>query len=313
MCSRAVSTRTQSRWGWLLLGFPLIGATELQAHLAQRAAAPTLVDFVRAKDAAGPIDADATVVFAPRWADPLGRSAFADLFTNDIARAAPADLARFAHVLEVAEKGAYEPELAAWPVTWEKSVGRLVLRMHENQAFSKIQDGLMRRAGTERMLVSQAGKDCPLTRGAPSAAAWGVATPAVRYACPGGAVGIVVIPDLEYRLRTCLLVPAGPTPTRIRFVDVGFGTSLRFAYGLHTEGERGLTGAPVDLRVLVQTDRDDDSVQDVELGQDTHVDGQGWKYLEVPTPALHDQTGDLHVEVRSNGSRRPFCFEAFAR
>lgn len=308
-----MSTRLQSRWGWLLLGFPLLGATELQAHLAQRAAAPTLVDFVRAKDAAGPIAADDTVVFAPRWADPLGRSAFSELFASDLLRAAPADLARFAHVLEVAEKGAHEPELQAWPLQWEKTVGRLTLRMHENRAFSKIEDPLMSRAGTERLLVSQGGKDCPLSRGTASAATWGVPTPAVRYGCPGGVVGMVVIPDFEYRLRRCLIVPAGPSPTRVRFVDVAFGGAVRIAYGLHTEGERALSGEPVELRVLVQTDLEDGGAKDVELGKDTHIDGQGWKYLDVPTLALRGQTGDLHVEVSSRGAHRPLCFEAFAR
>lgn len=309
----AVSTRLQSRWGWLFLGFPLLGVTELQAHLAQRAAAPAAVDFVRAKDAAGPLAADDTVVFAPRWADPLGRAAFADRFANDRARAAPADLARFAHVLEVAEKGAHEPELGAWPVQWEKPVGRLVLRLHENPTFAKIADPLMPRVGTDRLQVTQSDRDCPLLHGTASAGTWGVATPSVRYGCGGGAVGMVVVPDQEYRLRHCLLVPAGPAPTRVRFVDVAFGGAVRLAYGLHTEGERTLNNAPVQLRVLVQTDTADGGTRDVELGNDTHEDGQGWKYLDVATPSLRGQTGDLHVEVSSAGAHRPVCFGAFTR
>lgn len=308
-----MSTRLQSRWGWLFLGFPLLGVTELQAHLAQRAAAPTAVDFVRAKDAAGPIAADETVVFAPRWADPLGREAFSELFAGDLERAAPADLAKYAHVLEVAERGARETELGAWPVQWEKPVGRLTLRMHDNPTFSKVTDALMPRVGTDRLVVTQGGKDCPLVRGTASAGAWSIPTPAVRYACSGGAVGHVVIPDQEYRLRHCLLASAGPAPLRIRFVDVAFGGSVRVAYGLHSEGERQLTGAPVDLRVLVQTDASDGSVTDVELGKDTHRDGEGWKYLDVATASLRGQTGDLHVELVSTGAHRPVCFEAFAR
>ena len=312
-CAPPVSTRLQSRWGWLLLVFPLIGVGELQAHLTQRAAAVTAVDYARARTEAGPLGPDDTIVFAPRWADPVGREAFPAMFAHDLLRAAPAELSRFEHVLEIASHGATEPELAAWPVQWEKTVGKLTLRMHDNRDFSKVVDPLTNRVGTDRLIVSQGGKDCPLQRGNATAQAWGPATPAVRYACAAGAVGQVVVPDLSYRLRYCLFTPASPTPIRLRFVDVPFGSLVRVAYGLHTDDERSLSGAPVTLRALVQTDTAGGGVEDVELGRIEHHDGEGWRTSDVPTPKLVGQTGDLHLEVSSTGGRRPFCFEAFAR
>lgn len=296
-----------------MLAFPLIGAGELQAHLAQRAAAVTAVDYARARTEVGPLGPEDTLVFAPRWADSVGREAFPAVFANDLGRAAPADLTRFAHVLEISAHGAVEPELAAWPVQWEKTVGKLTLRMHDNQDFSKVVDPLMNRVGTDRLIVTQGGKECPLQRGTATAGAWGPATPAIRYACPTGGVGQVVIPDLGYRLRYCLFTPASQTPTRLRFVDVPFGSLVRVAYGLHTDDERSLTGAPVTLRALVQTDAEGGGVEDVELGRIEHRDGEGWRSSDIPTPKLAGQTGDLHVEVSATGGRRPFCFEAFAR
>lgn len=308
-----MTTRPQTRWGWLLLAFPVLGVGELQAHLAQRAAAPTEIDFARAKSEAGPLGPDDTVVFAPRWADPVGRQAFGDLFASDPSRAAPADLSRYAHVLEVAVDAAREPELESWPVQWEKKVGKLVLRMHDNAGFSKIVDPLSHRFGTERLVVTQGGKECPLQRAAPSAGPWGPATPGVRYACAGSMVGAMVIPDLSYRLRHCLFTPASKVPIRLRFVDVPFGAVVKVAYGLHTDDERALKGADVTFRALVQTDAEAGGARDVELGSVVHHDGDGWRTFEVPTPALLGQTGDLHFEVSSAGARRPFCFEAYAR
>lgn len=307
-----MSSRPQSRWGWLLLAFPLIGVGELQAHLAQRAAAVNEVDYARARTEVGSLGPDDAVVFAPRWADPLGRQAFADLYTSDPSRAAPADLARYAHVLEVAIRGSVEPDVAGWPIQWEKNLGKLTLRMRDNQEFRKVVDPLLPRFGTDRLQLTHGGKECPLQKGGAQGGPWGPATGAVKYACAEGAVSMVVVPDLGYRLRRCLFTPASPTPTRLRFVDVPFGAEIRVAYGLHTDDERNLNGAPVTLRVLVQTDAAG-GISDVELGRIEHHDGDGWQTAAVATPKLLGQTGDLHLEISSSGAHRPFCFEAYAR
>lgn len=308
-----MSPRLQKRWGWLLLGFPLIGLVELTAHVVQCKNALAESDFVRAERAAGGLATDDAVVFAPRWTEQLGRKAFADYTRADLARAAPPDLARFHHVLEVSARGDREPDVAGWPVQWERKVGKLTLRMLENGAFNGSEDDLLDRMGTARLTVTQNGRDCALQKGAASASGWSLPTPATRYACGSGAVGVVVVPDLAYRLRQCLLVPATALPTRLRFLDVSFGSALRFAHGLHTEGERALTGAPVTTRVLVQTDGPTGEPRDVELGTNVHTDGQGWVTFEVPTPSLRGQIGDLYVEISAPGGHRPYCISGFAR
>ena len=291
----------------------MIGVVELQAHLAQRRAVLGLADFERARAEAGPLGAEDEIVFAPRWIAPVGREAFAEVFAADRARAAPADLARFEHALEISAHGQTEPELSGWPVRSQKSVGKLTLRWRDNPTFSKVQDLLFDRVGTERFGVTQGSRDCALQRGSENAGTWGLPTPALRYGCSGGAVGMVVVPDLEYRLRHCLVVPASATPTRVRLADVPFGAQLRFAYGLHTEGERGLQGAPVTLRVLVRAEDTAGGTRDVELGHITHQDGDGWRTFEVATEALRGQVGDLDLEISSPGSKRPFCLSGFVR
>lgn len=301
-----------SKWGWLLLFVPLWGVGELQAHFVQTSRAIAEADLAHVRSEVGPLGPDDVVAFAPRWLDPAGRAAFADALGGDLTRTSPADYARFSRAFEVAIGGAGEPDLAGWPVEWEKSIGKLTLRLRQNKSWSTIQDRLFTRVGSDKMSVSQGEHECALSRGAPNAGAWDVPTPGVRYNCPGGAVGMVVVPGLDFRLRHCLLVPAGGTPTRIRLRDVVFGTSLRFAHGLHVVHERDRNGPPIDVRVFVQTDTPGGGTHDVDLGRAVHTDGDGFTSFDIATP-LAGQVGDLFVEVSSSGNKRAYCMEGFAR
>lgn len=294
---------------WLLVLVPLCGLAELGAHLAQVRGAVREDDLREARALVGTLEEDDVVVFAPRWLDQTGRAAFADALSP--AQGAPTDYQRYARAFEIGVRGAQEPDVAGWMVQWEKQAGPLTVRLRHNRDYEPIRDALFERVGTEKMQVSQSGRDCVLQRSNAQAGAWSPPVPAVRYNCAGGAVGTVVIPDLEYRLRRCVLIPAGPTPTRIRLIDVAFGRALRFAHGLHIEGERTRSGPPIELRVLVQTDSED-GVKDIELGRETHHDGEGWRAFEITTP-LAGQIGDLYLEVQSSAAKRPYCVEGFVR
>ena len=249
------------------------------------------------------------VVFAPDWADPLGREYFGDKLAGIVDEARPDDT-RFARAFEVSIRGAHDPELAEWKKVATQKTGAVTITTLENPAPAHLFDDLLLHASPEGMRVTQGNAECRWVHGATTAGGLGSgpSIPGDRFVCPsGGFVGVSVIHDNGDRPRRCFYAP--PTggrgaPVQIRFENVAFGSALHGHAAMQFANERFRTDPPV-----VLTLRANDRL----LGKITHVDGDGWKGFELVTTELAGQKGELVAEVTSPMAARQFCFEADTR
>jgi hypothetical protein len=304
---------TLKRWAFLLV--PAVGLLELGLHVREANSAVSEQDWAAARAALeAQAKPDDLVVFAPRWIDPLARQHFGSKIAS-VAREARGDETSFARAIEVSARGIHAPELAVWRKVGEQKVGAFTLTTLENPSPAKVIDDLVVHATPETMRVSRIDNfgrelDCAFGHDAPQTGGlgFGTAVPGDRWNCPaGGFAGVSIVADLDYRPHRCIYAPppGGPSPLRIRFLDVAFGASLYGHHGLYVEHERNKDGAPVTL-VWKAFDRT--------LGSVTHNDGDGWKRFELPTSDFAGQRGDLVAEITSpSGNRRAYCFEADTR
>ena len=130
---------------YVLCAVPLIGVVELGLHIKQ-----TTIDVVpdsdwtAARDAIkGDVRPEDLVIFAPFWADPIGREHFGDAYAG-IDREARPDETRFARAFEVGIHGHHRPELAGWKKTSEKQVGKITIGVYENPAPAKVLTDLVK-------------------------------------------------------------------------------------------------------------------------------------------------------------------------
>ncbi len=308
--------RTAFAWRrWAVAVVPAIALLELLAHVWQTTRVVPEKDWLAARDAVkAMVRPDDLIVFAPRWADPLGRRYFGDGLAT-LAREAAPDFTRFPRAIEVSIRGGHTEELEGWAKAAEQRAGAITIRTLANPAPVKILDDLVEHATPDRVRVSHVdgaredecrwGRTFAQTGGL----GFGPAVPADRFTCAGGAfLGVSVVAALDYTAHRCLYAPP-PSGTnallRIRFSSVAFGKILHGHHGLYVEAERNKDGAPVTLTLRVG---------DRLLGQLVHHDGDGWKSFELPTDDLAGQSAELVAEVASpNGHRRMYCFEADTR
>jgi hypothetical protein len=308
----AADWRSRAR-AWAFAIVPLVGLWELGAHVVQTHSVPTESDWNAARDAvAADYKPGDLVVFAPNWADPLGRMYFGEKLAP-IANEARPDESRYARAFEVSMRGQHAPELATWTTSASKKVGPFSITTLANPSPAKVLDELVPRVNPSGMSVARADangeQECKWTHGNASASGLGggPAIPADRFVCPGGAfAGVSVFFDLASTPRQCIYAtPTGSgSALRMKFPGVSFGGSLHGHAGLQYEAERNREGAPITLTVRAG---------DHAIGKVTHVDGDGWKYFELSTSDLEGQKADLVVEVSSPQSGRQFCFEADTR
>ncbi len=292
---------------------PLIGIAELVLHVKQTTGdvVPD-ADWIAARDAvraeAKPED---LVVFAPFWADPLGRRWFGDELAG-IKREARPDETRFARAFEISIRGAARPELERWAKVSSRTIGKITLRVFENPAPVRVLADLLDLVGPERVTVSQVSganeTPCPWQRGVGQPGGLGVpqgpAVPGDRFVCGGGYVGVAVLHALDHQPHLCLFAsPQGSSTLRIRFSRVTFGQSLHGHSGAQWVTER----APSQERTIVAF-----SAFDRPIGQNAHKIGAGWTGFEFPTPELAGKVGDLVADV-TNATPRAYCFEADTR
>jgi hypothetical protein len=300
---------------WALAAVPLVGVVELALHVKQTSSdvVPD-ADWLAARDAVG-ADArpDDLVLFAPFWADPLGRRSFGDELAG-LKREARPDETRFPRALEVGIRGAHRPELSGWKLRSERRVGAITLGVYENPAPVRLLTDLLDLASPERMRVAlvQNGVEapCPWQRGVGQPGGLGVpqgpAVPGDRFACAGGGyVGLAVLHALDHHPHACLFAtPPGPTGAlRVTLANVAFGESLHGHSGVQWVNER----TPSVERIAVAF-----SAFGRPIGQNVHRVGAGWTGFEFPTPELAGQRGDLVAEVTGAGPHA-YCFEADTR
>lgn len=302
---------------WLLCAVPLIGVVELALHVKQ-----TTVDVVpdsdwtAARDAIkGDVKPDDLVIFAPFWADPIGREHFGDALAG-LDREARPDETRFARAFEVGIHGDHRPELAGWKKTSEKKVGKITIGVYENPAPAKVITDLVKLLGPERATVARVENGgeipCAWQRGAGQAGGLGVpqgiAVPGDKFVCSsGGYVGLAVLHAIDHHPHLCIWATPrdNASAIRVKFSNVTFGQALHGHTGIQWINER--TPAMND-RMLVTF-----SAQGRPIGQSVHRVGVGWNLFEHPTPDLAGKTTELVAEISAGGPARPFCFEADTR
>lgn len=300
---------------WALAAVPLVGVVELVLHVKQ-----TTSDVVRDEDWLAARDAvkaeakpDDLVVFAPFWADPLGRKWFGDELAG-IKREARPDETRFPRAIEVGIRGAHRAELEGWKKSSERTVGKITIGVYENPAPVKLLTDLTDLAGPERMTVSRiengAETPCVWQRGPGQPGGLGVpqgpAVPGDKFNCAsGGYVGLAVLHALDHHPHLCFFAtPPGPAGAlRIKFANVSFGATLHGHSGVQWVNER----TPSAERIQVSF-----SAFDRPLGTNVHRVGAGWTGFEFPTPELANKRGELVAEV-SGSAQRAYCFEADTR
>lgn len=300
----------------VLAAIPVVGVAELALHAKQTSSdiVPDS-DWTAARDAVkAEIKPDDLVLFAPFWADPLGRRFFGDELAG-IDREARPDETRFARAFEVSIRGARRPELAGWKKVSEKTVGKVTVGLYENPAPAKPITDLVRLVGPERATVTrvEAGSETPCTwqRGVGQPGGLGVpqgpAVPGDKFVCNGGGyVGLAVLHALDHHPHLCIFAtpPSTTGALRIKFQNVTFGSALHGHTGVQWLHER----TPAQDRMFVAF-----STGGRPVGTSIHKVGVGWNGFEHPTPELAGTTGELVAEISSSGAPRPFCFEADTR
>jgi hypothetical protein len=311
---------------WLFLLVPLVALVEVGAHVYQTTLGVVPEsDWTAARDAvASKIHDGDLVIFAPAWADPLGREYFKDALAS-IEREAFPDLTRFPRAFEVSIRGAHRRELDGWREVGREEAGKVTIVTWENPAPATVLDDLVKRAAQQEMRVLRVDgpreSDCAFGRFGTQTGGLGhgPAVPNERWNCPAGTfAGVSVVSALDYTPHRCIYAPPTGSGSTLRLVwsGVRFGHVLHGHHGLYVEAERHKDGAPVTLTFRVE-EPDPDSAGGVisnVIGRVVHRDGQGWAGFELETSELADKTADLVAEITApNGNRRMYCFEADTR
>ena len=298
------------------MAVPAVGVIELLMHLWQTTAGVVPeADWKAAREAvkkaAKPSD---LIVFAPTWADPLGR----EFLKDDLAtmeREARPDESRFPRAIEVSIRGKHRAELADWKKVGREKVGAITITTLENPAPVTLADDLLAHAEPGSMTVERVDGDrvtpCAWSHGAPQSGSLGAGPtiPADKFVCAGGGfLGISVIFAMDNTPRRCFLAPplGGSSVMRVHFANVAFGHVLHGHHALAQFAERNRTGPPVTLLFRAEGQI---------LGKLVHQDGDGWKPFELDTRDLAGKKGELVADITSSagGGQRHYCFEADTR
>lgn len=308
----ASARRPAPRAAWLLAVLPLVGVLELGLFFRDKAAVVGDGDWDAARESVAPeLQADDLVLFAPFWADPLGRRAFGPTIMTP-ARAAFADTTRFKRAFEIAIRGQHRPEIAGWRKVSERKAGAVTIGVYENPTPSVVHTDLVDAARPDRLSVSRVdgATESPCTfmhgttQGGTTVVPQGTLVPGDRFTCQSGYVGVAVLHDLEHHPRRCIFTSLPGGGVRLRFKDVRFGGLLHGHDGVQWINERTASGE----RFVVAF-----SAFGRPIGQKVHKVGMGFTGFEFPTPEFTGQKGELVVDVSGPTGQRYFCFEADTR
>jgi hypothetical protein len=242
----------------------LLAIVEAGQALLAKGGAPGQADWRAAADEvrAGLKDGD-LIVFAPRWADQVGRSHLGDVMPLEMV--AHADTDRYARIWEVAIRGAHSDELAGAKQVRESYHGRVRVTLYEKPREEVLYD-FTSHAATARVI---AGRAEPRTL------------------------------EVDYRPRRGILAPA---PASIEFSDVPLGGKLVGYTGLHDYFSRKNSDAPVDFVVRIDgaeklrvRHQNDEGWRRFEIVTPA---GSHAVQFEISSPSPAWRTFGFHAEVR---------------
>lgn len=295
-----------------LAAVPIVGVVELVLHVKQTSDVVPESDWDAAREAVkSDFKDDDLVLFAPFWADPIGREHFGDELAG-VKREARPDETRFARAWEVSTRGEHRPEIAGWKRVSEKIAGKITIGLYENPSPARpktdlvdlVKRGLVNvsklERGGETPCAFQHGVGQPGGLGVPQ----GPAVPGDKFVCGGGYVGVAVLHALDHHPHLCIFATpvAPPGAIRIRFANVEFGTAIHGHSGIQWMDERNGGGDRITTTF---------SAFGSPLGTAIHRAGAGWVNFEFPTPELAGKKGELVADV--SGGQRHYCFEADTR
>jgi len=205
-------------------------------------------DDAAAEVRAGFEDGD-LIVFAPDWADQVGRAHLGELVTVEMA--GHSDAETYPRVWEVSIRGAHHPE-AAGKLVKETRHGKVRVALYE-----KIADPIFYDFTAQEPRVTSAGPDGER---------------------PGAHIERRTL-EIDYRPRHGLLIPLETArATALSYDDVLLGSRIVGYTGLHDYYARKNADGPVDVRLFI----------DGQKQLDVRVRNQdGWKRFELPTAPGH--------------------------
>ncbi len=298
----------------MLAAIPVVGVVELVLHVKQTSTVASDAEWEAAKNAiAGEVGPDDLVIFAPFWADPIGREHFGDALAG-VRREARPDETRYARAFEVAIRGAHRDELRGWKKASERSVGPFTIGVYENPSFVKPKIDLVELVTPDRAVVTrvdQNGAESPCTyqrgQGQPGGLSvpQGPATPGDKFVCTGGGwVGLAVLHAMDHHPHMCIFVtpPGANGVVRVTFRGITFADAIHGHSGVQWVDDRNVSGSLTSLAF---------SAFGRPIGQNPHRTGTGWTGFEFPTQDLAGKKGDLVAEIA--GAQQHYCFEADVR
>jgi len=303
---------------YLWLAIPLLGLSELGAHVYFSRRFPTLDEWRALKAEVGALKQEKDlIVIAPEWAEPLARTAFSDALMP-IADVARPDEAGYPRAIEVSALGNVNPLVATWPVLAEKRFGKFALRTRKNPAFKPPLYVLTDHATLPDLSASEldergATKPCRAIVARSSASGGGLlappAFPRQRLSCgPSEAdfVGTTIIEDQNYRARRCLW--ANPSPgglLTLNFANVPLGNQLYGYIGFPFFRFRDHGWPPVSVSF---------SIDGAGLGSHSHLPESGWQPFQFSTAQFRGSTHEVRIELSGSQSRElELCFYAATR
>jgi hypothetical protein len=219
------------------------------------------------------------IVFAPRWADPVGRYHLGDLIPVEMA--ARADETHYARIWEVSIRGARAPEAA----------GTTLVSEHDH---GKVRVALYNKAPPLRTVFDFTASltDARVTQ-IPSSGR-GNETPCYSdgggFHCAGARVERRVL-EVDYAPRRGILAPIDKgLVTRIAFPDVLLGTSLVGYSALHDYYARLHGEGPVEFAVFI----DNQPVLEY-----LHRNEDGWRRFAVDTSRFRGEHHAVRFEMES--------------
>jgi len=300
---------------WALAAVPLVGLVELALHWKQTGLDRVpMTDWEQARESLRPeVTGTDLVLFAPFWADPIGRSVFGDALAGR-EREARADESAFARVFEVGIRGAHRDEIAGWPKVAERKLGAVTVGIYTNPVPVQVHTRWVEHVSPSQMTVvlvqNGVEQPCVWTHGVGQpgglSVPQGPAVPGDRFVCGRGSyVGLAVLHDADHRPRACLFAtpPAAGAQLRLRLRDVSFGTSLHGHTGVQWRTERTPTHDVIGLAF---------SAFGRPLGTREHRVGAGWTRFEFPTSEFAGRTGELVADITGPGPGE-YCFEVDTR
>lgn len=278
-----------SRYGAALALLLVLGAAAWEAALALRAPSrvPSQADWeaaariVRQGFAPGDL-----IVFAPLWADPLGRQVLGDLMP--VSMVGRPDAARYGRIWEVSIRGARAPETEGLRAAQQGEAGGVRVVRYEQRAVTVTQDLVEE---LPRAQVSQAAAAAPPHEGE---------TPCLGQRCPGSMIERRIL-EIDYQPRYGVLVPVEAGRRTVLTYEVPAaalsGARLSVWAGLHDYYARKTESGPVDLVVDF-----DQGARRVPVS----VQPRGWQRWDIEAPPGQERAHTLRFEISAKDARARF-------